>query len=243
MRPAIKHYRQSMGAVWVVFSLSFVVALSGAMVPGPLLTYTVIKTLQSRRRGYLMGLWVIIGHSLLESVLIVAILLGLSRVLKAPAAVRVIGGLGGAFLVYLGASLVRDVVKGRVRLSLDDEAGGGSAEPRGLAKLGPLWGGVLISMSNPYWWIWWASIGFAFMLQYGISFAHWPLLLAFFVGHEGGDLAWYVAVSTLVHLGRKRINQRLYRIALLLCAAVMAGLGVYLGASAFLYTADPASLP
>lgn len=224
-----------MGAFWVVLSLSFVVALSGAMAPGPLLTYTIIKTLQSRSRGYLVGVWVIAGHSLLESVLIVAILLGLSPVLKHPLAVKIIGCLGGAFLVYLGASLVRDVLKGKINTSLENHTGGSS--PRGLQKLGPVWGGILISMSNPYWWVWWASIGFAFMLQYGISFSSWPLLLAFFIGHEGGDFAWYIAVSTLVFLGRRRINDRIYRIVLVLCAVVMIGLGVYLGATAFSYAA------
>jgi threonine/homoserine/homoserine lactone efflux protein len=101
--------------------------------------------------------------------------------------------------------------------------------------LGPVWGGFLISMSNPYWWVWWASIGFAFMLRYGISFSSWPLLAAFFIGHEAGDFAWYIAVSSLVYLGRKRINDRIYRIVLILCAVVMIGLGAYLGVSAFSY--------
>ena len=38
----------------VIFSLSFLVALTGAMSPGPLLTYTIIKSARSRGRGYRM---------------------------------------------------------------------------------------------------------------------------------------------------------------------------------------------
>ncbi len=222
-----------MGAFWVVFSLSFVVALSGAMAPGPLLTYTVVKTLQVRKRGYLVGVWVIAGHSILESVLIVAILLGISPLLRHPAAVKVIGLLGGLFLIYLGSSLIRDVIRGKLHEAFGEQQSRGQTE--GHKKMSPVLGGILISMSNPYWWIWWASIGFAFMLQYGISFANWPLLLAFFLGHESGDLAWYAAVSTLIYLGRRRINTKIYRIILTVCGAVMVGLGIFLAVSVFLY--------
>jgi hypothetical protein len=46
-------------ALWVIFSFSFLVALTGAMSPGPLLTYTIIKAAKTSKRGYLMGLWII----------------------------------------------------------------------------------------------------------------------------------------------------------------------------------------
>ena len=226
-----------METFWAVTSLSFIVALSGAMAPGPLLTYTIIKTLQSPRKGYLVGARVILGHSLLEALLIVAILLGLSPLLSNPLAVRIIGVLGSGFLLFLGGSLIRDVIRGKAAAPLDRDSSRdtGNGEARGTAKIGSVWGGVLISMSNPYWWLWWASIGFAFMLRYDVSFSRWPLLLGFFIGHEGGDLAWYVTVSTLVYLGRSRIDDRIYRVVLLLCAVVMIGLGGYLGVSAFFY--------
>jgi len=95
-------------------------------------------------------------------------------------------------------------------------------------------GGILVSMSNPYWWVWWATIGGAFMLQYDISFRNWPLLLAFLAGHEAGDLGWYWLVSAIVSLGRRGITDRIYRIVLLACAAVMAGFGVFLGVKPYL---------
>ncbi len=92
----------------------------------------------------------------------------------------------------------------------------------------PVLGGALISMSNPYWWIWWATIGFGFMLQYNLSIKNWQGLSLFFFGHEAGDLLWYATVSSLIHLGKKKINRKLYTVLLGLCSAVILGFGVFL---------------
>ena len=219
----------SFASLWVVFSFSFVVALSGAMVPGPLLTYTIIKTIQSRRHGFLVGAWVIGGHAFLESALVAAILLGFSVVLESPMAVRVIGVIGGGFLVFMGVSLVLDIKRHRVP---EPFASGEAPRADGVVS-NPILGGVLISMSNPYWWIWWATIGLAFMSRYGVSFRNWPVLLAFLAGHEAGDLAWYSVVSVLVFLGRRRLNTRIYHVVLACCGVIMMGFGLYLGVSPF----------
>jgi threonine/homoserine/homoserine lactone efflux protein len=219
--------------LWLIFSFSFVVALSGALVPGPLLTYTILKTMQTRRRSFLTGAWVIGGHALLESLLITAILLGFSVVLQAPLTIKIIATVGGLFLLYMGLGLVLDVLRNRV----PDIFGTESPETAGNGNpkiSSPVLGGLLISMSNPYWWIWWATVGFAFMTQYRLSFFNWPALLAFVIGHELGDLSWYFTVSTLVSLGRQRINLKLYRLLLILCGVFLAAFGFYLGLKAYL---------
>lgn len=216
--------------LWVVFSLSFVVALSGAMAPGPLLTYTIVKSLRADRRGFLTGVWIIGGHAMLESALVIGLLLGLSELLRSPVTLRVIGVLGGLFLLVMGVLIVRDVLRSRIP---DLRLGG---DPP-LVGSPPLVGGILVSMSNPYWWVWWATVGFAFMARYRISFASWDLLLAFFLGHEAGDLAWYLAVSTTVYLGRRRINPRVYGGLLFACGLFVALFGIYLGVAPFLESA------
>jgi len=67
---------------WVIFSFSFLVALTGAMSPGPLLTYTIIKSAKTRRRGYLMGVWIIAGHAILEMGIVIALLMGFPFFIK-----------------------------------------------------------------------------------------------------------------------------------------------------------------
>lgn len=227
----------SIGTIWMIVSFSFVVALSGALVPGPLFTYTIMKTLEVRRKGFAVGALIIVGHALLESVLVILLLAGFASLLKNSTVIRIIGSIGGAVLVYLGGRLGLDVVKQRVHSVFEGAsvaAGSGTREPvRERSRLPhPVIGGVIVSMSNPYWWVWWASIGLAFMAQYDISFRNWPGLLAFMAGHEAGDLAVYWVVSILVALGRNRIREKAYRAVLFGCALVMVGFGLYLGISA-----------
>lgn len=221
---------------WVIFSFSFLVALTGAMSPGPLLTYTIIQSVKTRKRGYLMGLWIIMGHAILEMGIIILLLLGFSFILKNILVVRIIGLGGGLILVFFGASIIRDVYRGNIPTgflnssTLEDEETA-NYESQGLEN--PIVGGIMISMSNPYWWIWWATIGLAFMIQFDVSFKHWTKLLAFFLGHEAGDLAWYLIVSTLAFFGIRYLNKKAYYGILVFCAIFMILFGIYLGLSPF----------
>ena len=221
---------------WMTFSFSFLVALTGAMSPGPLLTYTIIKSIKSDKRGYLIGLWVILGHALLEMGIIFVLLLGFSFALKNTYVVKTIGVIGGLILVYFGFTIVRSIYLKNIGTSFlenskTEDTNEQSFQSRSLEN--PIIGGILVSMSNPYWWIWWATIGFAFMVQFKISFKQWPELLAFFLGHEAGDLIWYLLISFLAFFGLRHLNRKIYYSVLFLCGAFMIFFGLYLGLSPF----------
>ncbi len=221
---------------WVIFSFSFLVALTGAMSPGPLLTYTIIKSAETNTRGYLMGIWIIIGHAILESALIVVLLLGFSYVLQNIIIIRTIGIAGGMILILFGLSIIRDVYLKKVStgfLNPDNTRDKTPGPSRNKSLNNPIVGGILVSMSNPYWWIWWAAIGSAFMIQFDISFSNWPRLLAFFLGHEAGDMAWYLFVSVLAFFGLRHLNRKTYYGILAGCGIFMILFGIYLGVSPF----------
>ncbi len=222
----------SPGSLPAIFSFSFLVALTGAASPGPLLTYTIVRSAAARRGGHLMGLWIIAGHAVLEAAVIVSLLLGFSLVLRQGVVVRAIGLTGGLLLVCFGGSILLNLRRGRGS-SLPADPGEGTRIGGRLEN--PFLGGILVSMSNPYWWVWWATIGLAFMIQFRISFSHWPGLLAFFLGHEAGDLAWYLGVSILSAWGLKRLGGTAYRLVLACCGLFMILFGLYLGLSPLLY--------
>jgi len=217
--------------LWLVLFLSFVVALSGAIMPGPLFTYTVAKTVQSQRRGFLVGLWVTLGHAALEALLIVGLLAGVSELLGNQVVLRVVGGLGCLLLLYMGVGLLRDAIRRRVPELAGQSSADSAVRGTGLQRLPAALGGVVVSMSNPYWWIWWATVGSAFMVQYRIGWRTWPLLVAFFAGHEAGDLAWYLAVSSLLYWGKRRLSARLYLGILAACGVFIIAFAVYLAVS------------
>ena len=219
-----------------VFSLSFVVALTGAMAPGPLLTYTIIKSARTAKRGYAMGAWVILGHAVLEAGVVLLLLTGFSFVLQHQLATKIIGGTGGLTLIAFGLFILRDLYLEKTPVDFDTLDSEDEAETSSVQKIinNPVAGGFLVSMANPYWWVWWATIGLAFMTKFQISHHNLPLLVAFFVGHEAGDLAWYLLVSALSFWGVRRLNKKFYYLLLAVCAFFMMGFGVYLGLSPFL---------
>jgi len=232
------------GQLWIIFSLSLLMSLSGALMPGPLLTYTISRTLRTTRRGWLTGARVIGGHAAVEALLVVALVLGVVGFLQAPAAVKTIAAVGAVLLVYMGVSLLLEIARGRgIELAAGAAPTGGEPTAGGAlpeekvsfaTKLPPVLAGVLVSMSNPYWWVWWVTIGAAFLIRYDVTLQRWPALVAFFVGHELGDLGWFSAVSIALSLGRSRIPKGVAVGIQAFCGVAIIGFALYLGVSTFL---------
>lgn len=205
-----------------IFLLSFLVALTGALSPGPVLTFTIYKSLQ--KRGYLAGVFIILGHATLEFGLIILLLLGAYIFLQNLIVLILIGILGGIFLVVFGLLVIRDAMKSDLTLnfeSIDEQ------DIKGY-KGNSFFGGIIISLSNPFWSFWWAVIGLSLMLNLGISFDNPLGLLLFFLGHELGDFVFYVPVSIFVYLGGKALNAKIYKYILITCGLFMMVFGIYL---------------
>lgn len=187
--------------------------------------------MQTRRNGFLVGAWVTAGHAALEGALICGLALGVAQALRAPLVLKVIGTAGALVLGYMGVGMIRGAAGSRRK---GEEAQGAMSEARGpAAGMSPVLAGTLVSLSNPYWWIWWITVGSASLIRFDASLANWPVLLAFFVGHEAGDLAWYLAVSTAVHFGKRGFSRGFTGILLAVCGAFLIGFGLYLGLSQF----------
>lgn len=186
-----------------LFITSFIVALSGAIMPGPLLTITICET---SRRGLMTGPLLIAGHAILELGLVVALLMGLAPVLKMEPVFIVIALAGSAVLLWMGIGMLRSLPSMTLR-GVD-----GCVEKR----KNLIFSGALMSIVNPYWSIWWATIGLGYILR--SMDAGTMGVVAFFSGHILGDLFWYAAVSTAIWKGRNLFSDRGYRILIAGCA-------------------------
>ena len=82
---------------------------------------------------------------------------------------------------------------------------------------------VLASVINPYWVIWWATIG-AKLISDSLSVG-WPGPGAVFVGHILSDLIWLTGVAVLIQRGSERFGVRWYRGLLGLCGVFLLALG------------------
>ncbi len=200
----------------LLFFSAFVVGLSGAMMPGSLLTYTIRKSLTNGARA---GFIIVLGHAILELALVTLIFLGFDMVLKSVAAQIVIGVAGGIMLALMGVKMAVDAYKNRVTV----ETGGGKAERGGMVL-----SGIVISAANPYFLLWWAVIGLGFIMQAYYSFGYTGVVIYYF-GHLAADTAWYGLVSTVVGKTRKFIKEKPYRIII----AVLGCMLVFFGARFF----------
>jgi len=185
-----------------LFVTSFIVALSGAVMPGPLLTVTISE---SPRRGMMTGPLLIVGHAVLELALVLALLMGLAPVLKMKPVFIVIALAGSAVLLWMGVGMLKSLP------TMVLTRAGDNTESSNL-----ILSGILMSLANPYWSIWWATIGLGYILH--SMDAGVMGVAAFFSGHILGDLFWYAAVSAAVWKGRKLLSDRSYRILIGTCA-------------------------
>ncbi|MHB9097146.1 MAG: LysE family transporter [Syntrophales bacterium] len=200
-----------------IFASSFVIALSGALMPGPLLTATISE---SSRHGFIAGPLMIAGHAILELVLVIALLLGLAPFLQLPAVFVATALIGSVILFWMAFGMFRSLPL----LTLSWEGG------QKQWKRHPIISGIWMSVANPYWIIWWATIGLGYIL-YSWRFGLWGIAF-FFAGHILADLVWYSLIAAAVAGGRHFITDRLYRSLIAVCAAfliVFAGYFAYAG--------------
>lgn len=188
-----------------IFLSSFVIALSGAMMPGALLTVTISE---SSRRGMLAGPLLIVGHSILEFALVIALLLGLAPLFELQSFFIAVSLIGGGILLWMAFGMFRALPSLTIAWDAQETQGDNL-----------ILTGALMSAVNPYWIIWWATIGIVYITQsreYGL----WGLF-AFFVGHILADFVWYTIVSVTVGKGRAFFSDRIYRGVIGVCATVL----------------------
>ncbi|WP_066638020.1 LysE family transporter [Desulfolucanica intricata] len=211
-----------------IFTTALMVGFSGAIMPGPLLTVTISQT---AIKGFWAGILIVIGHVLLEAALIGTLALGLAEFLKDPGVKTFIALAGGIFLIYLGWDMTRSAYKGDIiednqALQLEEserqktvEAGKGLAG----ARMHPVLAGILVSLSNPYWLIWWATLGLSYIT---LAFEQGNIgLISFFSGHILADFLWYGLVSAAVAGSRHFLRPVVYRGIIMVCGLFLLVLG------------------
>lgn len=199
-----------------IFISSFVIALSGALMPGPLLTATISE---SSQRGFITGPLMMTGHAILELTLIVALLLGLGPFLQQQTVFVATALSGSLILFWLAFGMFRSLPSLHLTWETNQKQGNH-----------PVLNGILMSVANPYWIIWWATIGLGYIL-YSRQFG-WVGVAFFFAGHILADLGWYSLVAAMVAGGRQYLTDRLYRGLIAVCAVflvVFAGYFAYTG--------------
>lgn len=197
----------------LIASTSFVLGFSGAMMPGPLLTLTIAETV---RRGPIAGPLLILGHAILEGLVVALVFFGAAGIIQHPVVFSAVAILGGLMMFWMGYDMLKGLPKLRLQLEAESTEG-----------MHPVIAGAVISLANPYFTIWWATIGLSYLVV-----AHEAGLagvVVFYLFHILSDLVWYCFVSGTVAYGKRFLTDRGYRIMVGACAIFIVGFGLFFG--------------
>jgi len=193
------------------------ISLTGAMLPGPMTAATIVKGYSDRHAGA----WIAVGHAVIEIPLIAimaVVYLGSGRLVSSPQVERVIYLVGGLMLLYLGFRMFR-----------------GTRETSGAVgglPASPLVTGIVITGTNPSFYIWWVTAG-AVLIAGAAKFGPIGVVLLGLV-HLPSDFIWSEFLSAGTFESRHWWTQKVQRIVFSVCASILAGFGVWFCVSAFL---------
>lgn len=160
----------------------------------------------------------IVGHSILELLMLFLLIFGLDKLLAKPFVENTIFLLGGVFLLYMGITISKDSIESKEIVGVE-------------RKENPLFLGALVSLSNPYWTIWWITVGVA-LLSKSFAFGFLGITL-FFIGHILADFLWYSGVTFAVSQGKNFLTPRFYQLLMFFCGLLLLGMSLYFIYSGF----------
>ncbi len=213
-----------------LYATFMLISLSGALSPGPL---TAVAISEGARTGRWAGTRLAVGHGLVEIPLVFAIAYGLGALLRRPIVGGIVGLLGAAVLIWMGYGLTVGAWRGKLTL-----AGAAAAPAPAALRFGQIPGGALFTLANPYWLLWWATLGAAYVARV-TALAAGPLTVGgLALTHWLTDLAWLGGLSIAVASGRGLIGERGYRGVLLLCGVFLVAFGLYFAGSGLRFLAQ-----
>ncbi len=177
------------------------ISLSGVMAPGPITAVTLSKGTKSPHAGAIIAL----GHGIVEIPLMILILYGFGEILKISYIKAIIGLLGGLFLLKMGLGLLQGIKQAKINSSNDPHS--------------PLMAGIILSLANPYFLIWWATIG-SILIFRSITFGLLGFVI-FMILHWFCDFFWCYFLSALSFKGGQFFGKRLQQVLFAICGVFL----------------------
>jgi len=186
-----------------------VISASGVMSPGPLFAANITYGL---KYGTKSGIKIAIGHSLVEFPLVILLGIGILSMEIFPEFRAIISILGAITLFVFAFLQIKTVLKKNKKIQ---------TKP----KQGPIITGILLSGLNPFFIIWWLTIGLKLISD---AMAIWAFvgILIVFVLHVWMDFVWLGATAFLISKSKKIISNTNYKIIMLALSAILIYFGI-----------------
>lgn len=184
-----------------------VISFSGVMMPGPMLAVTLTKSYRSPWTGT----WLSIGHAVIEVPLILLIYFGFAQFFQITVVRLMLSVAGSGMIIWMGVSMFR---------ARREVARKGKDLPYNAFTAG-----ILTSVFNPFFLIWWATIGSMLIMRI-IEFGTMGLI-AFTLVHWLCDLAWLTLVSNVIYRTHAFWKQRVQEWLFIACSLLLVGFGIW----------------
>ena len=186
-----------------------IISASGVMSPGPLFAANITYGL---KQGTKAGIKIAIGHSLVELPLVILLGIGILSLEIFPEFKTIISILGAITLFVFAFIQIKSTLKKNEK-----------SETK--LKQGPIITGVLLSALNPFFIIWWLTIGLKLISD---AMAIWAFIgiLIVFVLHIWMDFVWLGTTAFLISKSKKIISNTNYKIIMLALSAVLIYFGI-----------------
>ncbi len=190
-------------------AIVIVISASGVMAPGPLFTANVAYGLRDGTRA---GIKMAIGHAVVEFPLVVLLGIGVFSLEIFPEFRTVISIVGAITLFAFAAIQIKTVFRKKESIFSN-------------TKQGPLIAGIALSALNPFFIIWWLTIGFKLISDAMLIWAFAGILIVFGL-HIWMDFAWLGTVSFLAKKSAKILSNRNYRIIIVGLSLMLVYFGI-----------------
>ena len=184
-----------------------VISFSGVMMPGPMLAVTLAKSYRSPWTGT----WLSFGHAVIEVPLILLIYFGFAQFFQFTVVRLALSVAGSGMIIWMGVSMFR---------TRSEVAGKGKDLPYNAFAAG-----ILTSVFNPFFLVWWATIGGMLIMRI-LEFGMMGLIV-FIMVHWLCDLVWLTLVSNVIYRTHAFWNQRVQAWLFIACSLLLVGFGIW----------------
>lgn len=189
--------------------LVIVVSASGVMAPGPLFAANISYGL---RDGVKSGIKMAIGHTIVEFPLVILLGIGVFSLEIFPE-FRILISIFGAITLFAFAFMqIKTVLQKKEDIVSN-------------LKQDPLVTGIALSALNPFFIIWWLTIGFKLISDAMLIWAFTGILIVF-VMHIWMDFVWLGGISFLASKSSQIISNRNYKVLMIVLSLMLVYFGI-----------------
>ena len=190
------------------------VTASGALAPGPLFFTNITHGTKSGAKG---GLAFSVGHTIFELSLVVFLAVTLHAVISQLSVIElVVGVIGGTALLVLGFLQIREALTAKAAVE---------GKKSRFSSKNPLLLGTLFTGLNPYFIIWWLTVGLALIVN-ALALASFLGVLIMYIAHVWMDYVWLIGTAYLAKKGTNLTGRKSYKILMIIFGLILVYFGV-----------------